>query len=131
HLTWTTIPSLVIALVLFTTIGFAAAGTPAGDASVGDLPQLLQAHFQLGWHLLIPLAVVFGLAFARFPAYPTLSVGAQPGRVFAEVFQPDLVVALAGNEDRSRPMALRAGAWKPMFPGYEASTANAAADSLL
>lgn len=131
HLTWTTIPSLVIALVLFTTIGFATAGTPAGDASVGDLPQLLQAHFQLGWHLLIPLAVVFGLAVARFPAYPTIMVGALLGGVFAVVFQPDLVVALAGNEDLSRPMALLAGAWKAMFAGYEASTGNAAADSLL
>ncbi|KAF1700635.1 Na+/H+ antiporter NhaC [Pseudoxanthomonas suwonensis] len=131
HLTWTTIPSFAIALVLFTVVGFSTAATPVAGASIGELPQLLQSHFHLGWHLLIPLVVVFGRAVARFPAYPTIMVGALLGGVFAIVFQPDLAVALAGNEELSRPVAMFAGAWKAMFDGYQASTGNAAADALL
>src|SRR5690606_34291941 len=84
-----------------------------------------------GIHLLIPLLVVFVLAIRGFPAYPTILVGALLGAVFAVVFQPDVVVALAGNEALSRPMALLAGAWKALFDGYAASTGNAAVDDLL
>ena len=131
HLTWTTIPSLLVALLLFTAIGLAGNADAGGDAGFGDLPQLLGAHFDIGWHLLIPLAVVFALAMLRFPAYPTIMVGALLGGVFAVVFQPELVVALAGDDALSRPMALLSGAWKAMFGGYAASTGNAAVDDLL
>ena len=131
HLTWTTIPSLAVALVLFTIIGFTSGGSGSGEAGFGDLPGLLGEHFTLGWYLLIPLAAVFALAVLRFPAYPTIMVGALLGAVFAVVFQPGLVVALAGNEALPRPMALLSGAWKAMFEGYTASTGNAAVDDLL
>jgi NhaC family Na+:H+ antiporter len=131
HMMWTTVPSIVIALVLFTLIGLGQSGEAAPEQAFGDLPALLGAQFDLGLHLLIPLLVVFVLAIRGFPAYPTILVGALLGAVFAVVFQPDAVVALAGNEALSRPMALLAGAWKALFDGYAASTGNAAVDDLL
>src|SRR5690606_1224887 len=67
----------------------------------------------------------------RFPAYPTIMVGALLGGVFAVVFQPELVVALAGKDELSRPMALLSGAWMALFEGYKATTGNAAVDDLL
>lgn len=129
HLLWTTIPSLVIALVLFTIIGLNQARS--GEAHFGELPALLSAHYTLGWYLLIPMAVVFTLAVLRFPAYPTIMIGALLGGLFAVVFQPELVIALADNADLSRPMALLSGAWKALFEGYQSSTGNAAVDDLL
>src|SRR5690606_6690647 len=131
HMLWTTVPSIVIALVLFTLIGLGQSREGAPDQVFGDLPTLLGTQFDLGIHLLIPLLVVFVLAIRGFPAYPTILVGALLGAVFAVVFQPDVVVALAGNEALSRPMALLAGAWKALFDGYAASTGNAAVDDLL
>jgi Na+:H+ antiporter, NhaC family len=104
---------------------------PPGGAAFGDLPALLGAQFTLGWHLLIPLVVVFALAVKRFPAFPTILIGALLGAVFAVVFQPDVVVALADNDALSRPMALLAGAWKALFDGYSATTGNEAVDELL
>ncbi len=68
HMIWTTGPSIVIALVLFTIIGLSGGGRAEGGAGLGQLPVLLEAQFDLGWHLLIPLLVVFALAMARFPA---------------------------------------------------------------
>src|SRR5690606_10762812 len=66
HMTWTTVPSLLIALALFTAIGLGS-GAPAGEATVfGDLPAVLGEHFDLGWHLLIPMVVVFVLAVVGF-----------------------------------------------------------------
>ncbi len=130
HMIWTTGPSIVIALVLFTLMGL---GNRSGSdsAAFNDLPGLLDARFTLGWYLLLPMLVVFGLAMRRFPAFPTIMIGALIGAVFAVVFQPDAVVALAGNDDLSRPMALLSGAWTAMFDGYQAETGNAALDDLL
>jgi NhaC family Na+:H+ antiporter len=128
---WTTVPSILIALVLFTLIGLGGSARPDGDAALSELPALLEAQFDLGLHLLIPLLVVFVLAVRRFPAYPTILIGALLGAVFAVVFQPDVVVALAGKETLSRPAALLSGAWTALFDGYQANTGNAAADGLL
>src|SRR5690606_35652548 len=130
HMVWTTGPSIAIALLMFALVGLGNRGSGEG-AAFGDLPALLDARFALGWHLLLPMLVVLVLAMRRFPAFPTIMVGALLGAVFAVVFQPDVVVALAGNEALSRPMALLSGAWKALFNGYQAETGNAALDDLL
>jgi Na+:H+ antiporter, NhaC family len=131
HMTWTTVPSIAIALLLFTGIGLANGGRIEGSAALGDLPTTLAAQFNMGWHLLIPLVVVFALAVRRFPAYPTILIGALLGAVFAVVFQPEAVIRLAGNAELSRPMALLSGAWTAMFDGFKAETGNTAVDELL
>jgi Na+:H+ antiporter, NhaC family len=130
HMVWTTGPSIAIALVLFTLIGLGGGRSEGGDA-FGDLPALLDAQFTLGWYLLLPMLVVFVLAIRRFPAFPTILVGALLGAVFAVVFQPDVVVALAGDDAPSRAMGLLSGAWTALFNGYQADTGNAALDELL
>ncbi|MGE4360162.1 MAG: Na+/H+ antiporter NhaC family protein, partial [Lysobacteraceae bacterium] len=120
-----------IALVLFTSIGLFGSHGGSNEVGFGDLPVLLGEHYALGWYLLIPLVVVFVLAVKRFPAIPTIMIGALLGGLFAVLFQPDLTVALADDEELSRPLALLAGAWKAVIDGYQADTGNAAVDSLL
>lgn len=129
HLTWTTFPSLAIALVLFTIIGLSQGS--GGNAEFGNLSEQLAAHYNLGWYLLIPMLVVFALAMLRFPAYPTILLGALLGGVFAVAFQPELVIALADDADIPRPMVLLSGAWKALFEGYQSQTGNAVVDDLL
>lgn len=130
HMLWTTVPSIAIALVLFTVIGLSRDAS-GGDGVLGNMPALLASQFTLGWYLLLPLLVVLLLALRRFPAFPTIMVGALLGAVFAVLFQPDRVVALAGNADLSRPMALLSGAWTALFDGYQAETGDATVDDLL
>ena len=129
HLTWTTFPSLVIALVLFTIIGLSQGS--GGDAELGNLAEQLHSHYNLGWYLLIPMLAVFAMAMLRFPAYPTILLGALLGGLFAVVFQPELVIALADNADIPRPMALLSGAWRALFEGYQSQTGNPVVDDLL
>ncbi len=131
HMTWTTGPSIAIALLLFTIIGLSGGGRSEGGEGLGQLPALLEAQFNMGWHLLIPLLVVFALAIVRFPAYPTIFIGALLGVLFAVVFQPEVVLRLADRDTLSRPMALLAGSWTALFDGYKAQTGNAAVDDLL
>ncbi|MFN7783680.1 MAG: Na+/H+ antiporter NhaC [Lysobacterales bacterium] len=130
HMAWTTIPAFVLAMIGFTVVGLGASAG-AGSADFGDLAGIMGSHFDLGLHLLIPMAVVFTLALKRFPAYPTILIGALVGAVFAVLFQPDRVVALAGSDELSRPWALLSGAWKALATGYSADTGNEAVNELI
>jgi Na+:H+ antiporter, NhaC family len=130
HMTWTTVPSILIALLGFTVLGlFAQPAAVAAD--LGSLPDALAQQFHLGWHLLIPLLVVLLLAIKRVPAFPSILIGALLGAVFAVLFQPDLVVLRADNDALSRPTALLAGVWKALADGYASASGNEAVDKLL
>ncbi len=111
-------------------MGLAQSNTP-GNPEFGNLPELLGEHYNLGWYLLIPMVVLFALAVLRFPAYPAILLSAILGGVFAVMFQPELVLALADRTDIPRPMALLSGAWKALFEGYQANTGNPSVDALL
>lgn len=130
HMAWTTIPAFVLAMIGFTVVGLGASASADG-ADFGDLAGIMGSHFNLGLHLLIPLVVVFALALKRFPAYPTILIGALLGAVFAVLFQPDRVVALAGSDELTRPWALLSGAWKALATGYSAETGNEAVNELI
>jgi NhaC family Na+:H+ antiporter len=130
HMGWTTFPSIAMALVGFTVIGLGAQAD-AVESAFGDLSAQLGARFAIGPHLLLPLVVVFVLAMRRFPAYPTIFIGALLGGVFAMVFQPDATAALAPREDLGRGFALVTGAWQALIGGYSAESGNAALDELL
>lgn len=131
HMLWTTVPSILIALVLFTVIGLGEVREIGTGQAFGNLPEVLGEQFSLGAHLLIPMLVVFALAIKGFPAYPSILIGALLGAVFAVIFQPDVVLQLADNEGLSRPMALLAGAWTAMFDGYHGQTGVGPVDDLL
>ena len=130
NMLWTTLPALAIALVMFTVVGLGESAS-GGEAASAGMAAALEAQFNPAWYLLLPMVLVFALAFRRFPAYPAIMIGALVGVVFAVVFQPAQVIALTGNAELSRPMALLAGAWTALFNGFQASTGNAAVDELL
>jgi Na+:H+ antiporter, NhaC family len=130
HMSFTTGPSFLIALAGFTLVGFVGEG-PADEIVLGDLPAVLAANFNLSLWTLLPLAVVFGLALARYHALPVILSGALLGAVLAVALQPGLVAAYGGAMEIGYGMALLKGAWIGLFDGYVAATGNEVADSLL
>lgn len=130
HMMWTTVPSLLLAIAIFTVIGFMQ---HAEGAAVGfsGMTEMLAREFDLGWYLLIPLFLVIFMAWRKMPAFPTMMIGALVGGVFAVIFQPDEVVRLAGRDDIPRGMALLSGVWTALFGGFTADTGNEALDALL
>ena len=130
HMTWTTLPSIAVALVLFAVFSFTAE-TNGDGGSFAELDKVLSTQFNIGLHLLIPLLVVFVMALRKFPALPTIAVGALLGAIFAVIFQPEQAMRLAGNADLSKGMALLGGAWHSLFDGFSVETGNEAVDSLL
>ncbi|HEY0873355.1 MAG TPA: Na+/H+ antiporter NhaC [Vicinamibacterales bacterium] len=130
HMTWTTMPSITIALVLFAVIG-ATSAAPADTGSVATIQDALSGQFNLGLHLMIPVALVLFLVVRKTPAFPALLIGALVGCLFAVLFQPAAVVAFVGETELARPLVLIKGAWISLFDGYKSASGNAALDELL
>ena len=130
HMMWTTVPSMLIAIVLFTLVGLSSSVGHA-DVEFANMTAVLESSFNLGLHMLIPLFLVIYMAFRKMPAFPTMMIGALVGGLFAAIFQPDEVVRTAAREDLGTGMALLSGVWTALFAGFSSDTGNTAVDALL
>ena len=89
YMFFTTVPSIVITLILFTVLGFTHNGTDAGDIAV--YTETLESKFHISaWLLLVPLATGFMIA-KKLPALIVLGLSVAVAAVFAVLFQPDLI----------------------------------------
>jgi len=130
HMTWTTGPSLVIALILFAVAGFMVP-VPASTDDLNTILSALRANFVIGPHLLLPAVLVIGLVIKRVPAFPALLIGALVGCVFAVIFQQAAVLRFVGDTTLSTPLALLKGSWMALAEGFKLQSGNAALDELL
>ncbi len=99
YLMTTTVPSIVITLVIFAVAGVTR-GADAAQAAAGqaaELSTVLRDTFNITpWLLVVP--VVTGVMIARrVPAVITLFVSALLAGLFAVIFQPGLLVEIAGS----------------------------------
>ena len=130
HMTWTTAPSLVIALVLFALIGVGESrARPEGalDATLA----LLDANFAINPLLLAPVALVVYMAARKVPAVATILSGVAAGVVIALFFQPHAVRAMAGDASEAGALMMFRGIWIVLFDGFTAATGDSNLDSLL
>ncbi len=130
HMLWTTVPSIVIALTLFTIIGFFGDVSEEGGSLESMLADLRNG-FNIGWYLLLPVLAVLFMIYKKMPAFPALLIGSLLGGLFAIIFQQDVVLAYVGETDLPRVLALLKGFWMAMFGEFTAATGNAALDDLL
>jgi Na+:H+ antiporter, NhaC family len=130
HMAWTTTPSIVIALILFTVIGLQSAA-PQDTAAVEAIQASIAQSFAIGPHLLLPVLLVIFMVVRKVPATPALVIGALVGCLFAAVFQRDAVVTLADAGDLPVWAALIKGSWQALASGFSLSSGNAALDELL
>ncbi|MEM8493193.1 MAG: Na+/H+ antiporter NhaC [Pseudomonadota bacterium] len=128
HMLWTTVPSFLLALLVFSLIGSGDASTPE---EIGALQRSLQSEFNIGLHLLAPLLIMLFLVYKRVPAYPAIILSALIGAIFAIAFQADSVLELAGAADLPTAVGLVKGVWVALFAGYEANSGNEFLDKLL
>ena len=92
YMMYTTIPSFVIALIIFFFIGLNIETTT--NQNIDDLLFALNSKFQLNyWLFTVPLAVVV-LIIKKTPAIPALLSGILLGALFAIIFQPQIMVII-------------------------------------
>ncbi|MEX2272037.1 MAG: Na+/H+ antiporter NhaC [Vicinamibacterales bacterium] len=130
HMMWTTTPSIILALILFAVIGMRNAA-PQDTTAVNTILEALRAQFQIGLHLLLPVALVLFMVVRKVPATPALLIGALTGCVFAVIFQQQAVITYAATPGLPAWAALIKGAWMSLFDGYKLASGNPTLDELL
>nr|WP_298249374.1 Na+/H+ antiporter NhaC [uncultured Halomonas sp.] len=112
----TTLPAMLIALVIYLLAGFSLVGDESASlARIASINSGLTENFVLSWWTVLPVVLVIFLAVMRMPAIPVLFTGVLLGGLTACVFQ--------GAEFKQ----LFAFA----FSGYEIATGVAEIDGLL
>ena len=130
HMTWTTTPSFVIALILFGIIGLGGEAGANSD-SLDTLSATLANSFNITPWALLPLLVVFVMAFKKVPPLPTILFGALFGGFMAIVLQPQTVLTFADSPDLNPGLAMTKGIWLALANGFSSSTGVADVDDLL
>ncbi|MEQ8314469.1 MAG: Na+/H+ antiporter NhaC [Gammaproteobacteria bacterium] len=129
HMVWTTFPSIIIALILFTIIGF----NIDTQASADDLEvtlRLITENFTINIFMLIPVIVLLVMANKKFPPIPTILSGALIAIILALFFQRPAILALPGDAPNAA-MALLRGTWLTMFDGFILNSGNGTLDDLM
>ena len=130
HMVWTTMPSLIISLVLFTLAGWFVA-TPDSTDELDEVLQVLESTFVIGPHLLIPVVLVLTLVIRKVPAFPALLIGSLVGGLFAVAFQREAVLRYVGETNLPEAVALVKGVWQALYGGYTLESGNVLLDDLL
>ena len=130
YLMITTVPSIVITLIVFTVLGLSHEGAPA--AQVEQYAQALDRTFNLTpWLMVVPLVTAWLIARKR-PALIVLAIATLLASVFAIIFQPDLVAGIGEKlVQGSRAKIFFAGSMETVYNSVTIATGNAEVDALV
>lgn len=87
HMFYTTVPSLIISLILYGIIGAKYAGSTLDTTNIDIVLNGLSANFNITPLLLLPPVIVIILVVLKIPALPGLIAGTALGGIFAAIFQ--------------------------------------------
>ncbi len=96
YMLWTTVPSIVITLILFLIIGLFLKEDSAA-ANVDELLNTLSTKFYISPILFVVPAVVIFMIVMKIDAIPAILTGTILGGLFAVIFQPNIVSELGAN----------------------------------
>ena len=124
----TTIPSISIALIVYTVAGFMYETTSTTD--IAAFSETLKSTFNISpWLLLVPVLMII-LITKKAPVLVTLFASFILAAVFALIFQPHLLREIAGEGLTLLPAQIK-GALVSMFGSTQIETGNEALDSLV
>ena len=107
YMLYTTVPSLIIALILFTVLGLGYKDGALDAAEVAEVQSLLSAQFNITpWLFLVP-AIVILLISRKIDALVAISVGIFSGLAAAIVFQQPLLQDLGTGAHPIYEIAMR------------------------
>lgn len=113
YMSLTTIPSIVITLIIFLIWGFTIDSNPSQEGVDGIL-RLLESKFYISPVLFVVPAVVILLIIKKLDGAPALFIGTILGAVAAIIFQPEIVAYVAGEAGSFGYMSYK-GSMNAMF----------------
>lgn len=129
YMLWTTVPSIVIALMLFLFLGFNSAGE-ADNQKISEMQMLLGEQFNLGLEMLVPLVILLTMAIKKVPAFPSVGIGALIGGIWAIIFQPEAIATLLEKDSATIAESFQV-VWVALYDGVAFTTTNENLNDLL
>ncbi|GAB2771241.1 Na+/H+ antiporter NhaC [Salinimicrobium soli] len=97
YMTLTTVPTIIVTLIVFIILGFSI--EPAGATDTASILTSIDAAFNInGWLFVVPALVII-LIVKKTPPLIALLCGTLLGAVAALIFQPEVVMAVAGAKE--------------------------------
>ena len=125
----TTVPSLIITLVIFTVAGLSH--NAGSTEHIAEFSAALAGKFHITpWLLIVP--VVTGVLIARrVPSVITLFLSAALAGAFAVFFQPDLLQEISGLQNSEGTQSIFKGLMMTLYGGTSLQTSNEALTELM
>lgn len=126
----TTVPSIVITLIIFTVLGFTHGGAPAEQMTF--YTDVLSQKFHITpWLLLVPAFTIW-LIMRRKPAIMVLALSVLAASAAALIFQPDVVRSIGESVTEGSPAKVGfAGTIKMIYDTVSLQTGSPEVDSLV
>jgi NhaC family Na+:H+ antiporter len=121
YMTYTTVPSIVITLLVFLVLSLTQ--DTAGVADTETLMHAIKEKFTINLWLFIVPATVIALIVKKTPPLVALLVGTLLGGLFALLFQPGILMEITGSESLS-PAAAYRGVMDAISVSTEITTSN-------
>ena len=130
YMLFTTVPSMLIALAVFTVLGLSHPVTSAAQMEL--YTSVLSAKFHITrWLMVVPVVTAVLIA-RRKPALPVLAVSILVAAVAALVFQPDIIAGIGARvTEGSRARLLLAGTVESIYNTVALDTGAPEVDALV
>jgi NhaC family Na+:H+ antiporter len=127
YMSYTTIPTIIVTLIIFIIIGFNLDIT--GTPQIQDKLDAIDGAFNISpWLFIVPVFVIF-MIIKKTPPLIALLLGALLGGIVALIAQPDIVVKIAGAEELSFQAAYK-GVMNALTVDTAVETSSAALNDL-
>ncbi len=128
HMTYSSGPAIILALLGFLILGFFYQGDTMGGSDIDEVLKIIDANFNISLFLLIVPILVVGMVAKKVPALPALIIGVLLGMIAIVIFQTDLLMRMSGETFTV------AGAYSAILStatdGFSIETGNATIDKL-
>ncbi len=131
HMAWVSLPSFLIALVLFSILALTAEVHGEMVSNIAALKGELAASFNIAWYNLIPLLALLGLSVRKVPAFPAIMLCSALACLFAVLFQAPVIERFMEGSGQSGLLMVVKALWTVMATGFVSQSGNEVVDSLL
>ena len=126
----TTVPSIIITLIIFTVLGLSHSGAEEGQ--IGVYSSVLAENFHITpWLMIVPALTVL-MIWKKLPAILVLALSTLTAAIAALIFQPDIITTIGeGVTAGSRARIMFCGVAETIYNSISIDTGNADVDMLV
>jgi NhaC family Na+:H+ antiporter len=129
YMTFTTVPTMVLTLIIFLVIGFNYDFSLA-TIDVDNVKMAIDGTFNTNPLLFLVPVILLTVIILKVPPLPSLLIGTLLGGVFAIIFQPDIIRQIAGDIE-NYSVASYFSVMQAMFGDISLTTPDANVNDLL